>query len=107
MCGIYLADGCIHEKSGTISITKDDKSIQEFVCKWFDKYNITYRIDNNKNDYGTSTSIIGSSTLFAKFFKILMGQGARKKQIPDVSYNAPVDFVKGLLNGYISGDGSI
>lgn len=107
MCGIYLADGCIHEKSGTLSITKENKDVQDFVCKWFDKYGITYRIDVSEKERGTSTSIIGNSTLFARFFKMFMGHGARKKHIPSVAYTAPVDFVKGLLNGYISGDGTI
>src|SRR5210317_152893 len=107
MFGLYLADGCIHEKSGTISITKDDKSVQEFVCKWFDKYSITHRIDVSNKTSGVSTSVIGSSTLFAKFFKQLMGHGSRVKHVPDLSYTAPDEFVKGLLSGYISGDGCI
>lgn len=105
--GLYLADGCAHESSGTISITKDDPSVQDFVCKWFTKYGITYRVDTSKNEYGMSTSIIGSSTLFARFLQMFVGQGARVKHIPDVAYTAPDAFVKGLLSGYISGDGCI
>ena len=105
--GLYLADGCFHEKSGTIAITKDDVSVQNFVKKWFDKFNITYRIDVSHKERGTTTSIIGNSTLFARFFKELVGHGSRNKHIPDVAYNAPLDFVKGLLSGYISGDGCI
>lgn len=105
MCGLYLADGCIHEKSDTISITKEDESVQAFVCKWFDKYGITHRLDVCKKEHGVSTSIIGSSTLFAQFFNKWMGHGARVKHIPDVAYTAPEEFVKGLLSGYISGMG--
>ena len=105
--GLYLADGCFHELSGTISISKDDLSVQKFVTQWFDKYGITHRIDVCKKEIGTSTSVIGSSTLFARFFKELVGHGARNKYIPDVAYNAPLDFVKGLLSGYFSGDGCI
>jgi DNA-directed RNA polymerase beta' subunit len=105
--GLYLADGCFHEDSGTISIAKDDKSVQEFVGKWFDKYGITHRIDVCKKERGTSTSIIGSSTLFARFIHKFVGHGARNKHIPDVAYTAPEEFVKGLLSGYISGDGCI
>ena len=105
--GLYLADGCFHENSGTISITKDDPSVQEFVCRWFDRYGITHRIDVSKKERGTSTSIIGSSTLFARFFLNLVGHGARNKHIPDVAYTAPDEFIRGLLSGYISGDGCI
>lgn len=105
--GLYLADGCFHEKSGTISIAKDDESVQNFICDWFDKYNITHRIDVCKKQRGTSTSIVGSSTLFARFMKYLVGHGSRNKHIPDIAYAAPDAFVKGLLSGYISGNGTI
>lgn len=105
--GLFLADGCIHEKSGTVSIAKEDRSVQEFVEKWFDRYHITHRIDVCKKERGISTSVIGSTTLFARFLKKFVGHGSRVKHIPDVAYTAPDAFVKGLLSGYISGDGSI
>ena len=103
--GLYLADGCFHESSGTISITKNDESVQKFVKQWFDKYNITHRVDESKNKIGMSTSIIGSSTLFARFFKDLVGHGSRNKHIPEVAYQAPLEFVRGIISGYFSGDG--
>lgn len=105
--GLYLADGCFHESSGTISITKNDESVQKFVKQWFDKYNITHRVDETKNKIGMSTSIIGSSTLFARFFKGLVGHGSRNKHIPDAAYQAPLEFARGLISGYFSGDGHI
>jgi len=105
--GLYLADGCFHESSGTISITKNDESVQKFVKQWFDKYNITHRVDESKNNIGMSTSIIGSSTLFARFFEGLVGHGSRNKHIPDAAYQAPLEFARGLISGYFSGDGHI
>ena len=105
--GLYLADGCYHEKSGTISIAKDDESVQEFVKKWFDRYGITYRIDTSQKKRGISTSIIGNSTLFARFMRDLVGHGSRNKHIPVEAYNAPIEFIKGILSGYFSGDGCI
>jgi hypothetical protein len=105
--GLYLADGCIHPSSGTISITKKEPAIQTFVRDWFDKYGITHRTDITKNKIGETESVIGSSTLFAKFFQQFAGSGAKNKYIPTIAYTAPIDFIKGILNGYISGDGSI
>jgi len=105
--GLYLADGCIHESSGTISITKNDESVQDFVEKWFDRYNITHRIDKRTNKIGVTTSTIGSSTLFARFFKEVVGHLSKNKHVPDVAYQAPLEFVRGLLSGYFSGDGHI
>lgn len=105
--GLYLADGCFHEKSGTISIAKEDESVQKFVKEWFDRYNITHRVDRTKKRLGMSTSVIGSSTLFARFFKDLVGHGSRNKHIPEVAYQAPLEFVRGIISGYFSGDGSL
>ena len=105
--GLYLADGCFHEQSGTISISKEDESVQKFVKEWFDRYNITHRVDRTKKKIGMSTSVIGSSTLFARFFKSLVGHGSRNKHIPDVAYQAPLQFVRGIISGYFSGDGSL
>ena len=39
--------------------------------------------------------------------KELVGHGSKNKHIPEVSYNAPIDFIKGILSGYFSGDGTI
>ena len=105
--GLYLADGCFHEKSGTVSITKQDESVQNFVINWFNKFGITSRVDTEVKKRGTSTSVIGNSTLFARFMKELVGHGSKNKHIPEVSYNAPIDFIKGILSGYFSGDGNI
>lgn len=105
--GLYLADGCFHELSGTISIAKEDESVQKFVKEWFDRYNITHRVDRTKKKLGMSTSVIGSSTLFARFFKDLVGHGSRNKRIPEVAYQAPLEFVRGIISGYFSGDGSL
>lgn len=105
--GLYLADGCFHEQSGTILISKEDESVQNFVKEWFDRYNITHRVDRCQKKRGISTSIIGSSTLFARFFKSLVGHGSRNKHVPDVAYQAPLEFVRGIISGYFSGDGTI
>jgi DNA-directed RNA polymerase beta' subunit len=105
--GIYLADGCTHPKSGTVSIAKEDPAVQAWVRDWFAKYSITSRVDVSQKERGVSTSIIGNSTLLAKFMDAFVGHGSRNKHVPDVAFAAPEAFVKGLLSGYFSGDGSV
>ena len=105
--GLYLADGCAHDASGTVSITKQDSGVQQFVEKWFDSYSITHRVDVSENSHGRSESVIGSSTLLVRFLNAFVGTKASGKHVPSVAHAAPLSFVKGILNGYISGDGCI
>lgn len=106
--GLFLADGNAREKQGSISITKEEKSVQEFVKNWFDKYSIHYSIDDRtKNRKFRSISIVGYCILFAKFLHNSLGHGAKEKYIPEFVHTAPKEFALGILNGYFSGDGNI
>jgi DNA-directed RNA polymerase beta' subunit len=112
--GLFIADGNARDVSGSVSITKEEPSILEFVKNWFDKYNITYRIEtktDEENDkklvVGKTTSIIGNSSLLARFLDKFVGTNCYNKHIPDIAHIAPKEFIVGLLDGYFSGDGSI
>ena len=111
--GIYLADGCAHELSGKVSIAKEDKGVQAIVKKWFDRYNITSQSVVQKKEPkgnfkgGFSYSIEGNSTLFARFMREFVGTKSENKFVPDVAFTAPLPFIKGIISGYFSGDGSI
>ena len=112
--GLFIADGNARDYEGSVSITKEETSVLEFVKNWFDKYNITYRIKTKEvfeNDegliVGKSTTIIGNSSLWARFLDSFVGKNCYNKHIPEIAYNAPEEFVIGLLDGYFSGDGSV
>ena len=105
--GIFLADGCTDTPAGSIQITKENESVRLWVKKWFDKYGITNRMSVQEKERGISTSIVGSSTLLARFLDDFVGSGSAKKHVPDIAFVAPEEFVSGILSGYISGDGSI
>lgn len=112
--GLFLADGNARDYAGSVAITKEEPSVLDFVKKWFEKYEITYRITekivdkNNKGLIeGKSTTIIGNSSLWARFLDKFVGTNCYNKHIPDVAFNAPEEFVIGILNGYFSGDGTI
>ena len=106
--GIYLADGVTCEKSGNVIISNMDKDVQKFVGKWFDKFSIKHDVRARDIEYrGHTESIIGNSTLLARFLDKFVGHGARNKYIPDIAFSAPKEFIIGLLGGYFSGDASI
>jgi DNA-directed RNA polymerase beta' subunit len=105
--GLFLAEGNVDIKSGYVQITNMNKNIQSFVKSWFDKLSIKYIMRVRVTDLGTSEDVRGYSTILAKLLTELVGHGARNKYVPDEAFTAPKEFIKGLLNGYFSGDGYI
>ena len=111
--GLYLADGCAHELSGKVSIAKEDKGVQAFVKRWFSKFNIKsestvqWRDAHHNFNGGFTYSVEANSTLMARFMRAFVGTKSENKFVPDVAFNAPMPFIKGIITGYMSGDGSI
>ncbi len=112
--GLFIADGNARDVAGSVAITKEEPSVLNFIKNWFDKFNITYRIvvkEIKENDEGLikgkTTSIIGNSSLLARFLDEFVGTNCYNKKIPDIAHIAPREFVVGLLDGYFSGDGCI
>jgi len=112
--GLFLADGNANDQSGHVQITKDDPSVQKFVCDWFDKFGFKWKkyVVNkvsgvNKDVKGKIESIQGYSMMLARFMKQLVGHMAYNKFVPNEAFSAPKEFVIGLLDGYFSGDGCV
>ena len=95
--GLFIAVGNTRDFTGSVAITIDEPSLLEFVKNWFEKFNITYRIE--------TTTIIGNSSLLARFLDKFVGTNCYN--IPDIAHIAPKEFIVGLLDGYFSGDGSV
>jgi intein/homing endonuclease len=104
--GLFIAEGNIHEHS--IYITNLDDKIIEFAKSWFDTFNIEHSESTKINNIGgTTRTVRGSSAVMSTFITKLVGHGSENKHIPNEAYISNIDFVKGILNGYISGDGYI
>ena len=103
--GLFIAEGNIH--NGKIVITNNDENIINYVKEWFSKNSIYYNVTTNTNNYGTSTSVIGHSTLMSKLIRKMVGHLAHNKQVPKEAFISNKEFVIGILNGYFSGDGSV
>eukprot|EP00960_Hanusia_phi_P055002 762836-Hanusia_phi.AAC.7 len=104
--GIYLADGNARTKPAEVSICKDDQGVIDFVQSWFNDYGITANIYSRVRGNMHETATIGYSGLLADFLLRFAGHTAYDKHIPEIAYNAPEEFVIGILNGYFSGDGN-
>ena len=105
--GIYLADGWVTKTF--MGISKNNENIRKRVTDWCDKYGITYHLVTTVDKYrkGTSNDLKIHSTLLARMFKIICDTGSENKYIPSFAYTAPDDFIRGLMDGYFSGDGTV
>ncbi len=114
--GLYLAEGNSHIPSGYVQISNNDPVIRQFVMDWFHDMGISYTERSKTQEIetvngGTSTShsedVRGYSVLLGEFLEKFVGSGAAHKYVPHEAFGAPKEFIRGLLNGYFSGDGSV
>lgn len=106
--GLFLAEGNVDVKSGYVGITNNSPEICQFVQDWFEAHRIQTCEETHINSIGgVTTTVRGFSTILAKFMDAICGHGAANKRVPAEAFTAPLDFVKGLLNGYLSGDGTL
>ena len=106
--GAYLAEGCSTDHQ--IHIANNDARYRMNAATWPSSLGIRHHITNEKDrikNNGTSISIMFHSSLLAKLVKQWCDCGSWNKRVPDFAYSAPDEFVRGLLDAYISGDGSV
>jgi DNA-directed RNA polymerase beta' subunit len=109
--GAYLAEGM--SNSTQINITNNDPVYFEKIQSLLSKWNVGSHIVQAQRESvkthikGLSTSIVIHSTLLAKVMNVLFGRVSYEKTLPDWVFQAPDVFVRGLVDGYISGDGTI
>ena len=107
--GLFLADGNADKKGGSVQITKENKSVQKFVIDWFDDMGIKWEknviiktVGVNKDIKGKIESIRGWSMMLVRFLTQLVGHRCENKYVPNEAFNAPDEFVIGLLDRYFS-----
>ena len=109
--GAYLAEGMANTTQ--VNITNNDPAYLESVASLMKEWNVGTHIVSEqrhcvKTDIkGTTTSIVIHSTLLAKLMQKMFGRVSGEKTMPDWVFQAPHAFVQGLVDGYISGDGTI
>jgi len=106
--GIYLAEG--NTCKDYVGIANNDPEIQKAVRDWFEKQNITHTTQVKPFDPkrpGLSTSIRGYSSILVQFLESFLGKYSSGKYVPNEAFLAPDEFIKGLIDGYISGDGCV
>ena len=109
--GAYLAEGMAN--STQISITNNDTSYLDNIASLMKEWNIgTHSVSEKKHALrsgikGTSSSLVIHSTLLAKLMATMFGRVSHEKTLPNWVFQSPLTFVRGLVDGYISGDGTV
>jgi DNA-directed RNA polymerase beta' subunit len=109
--GAYLAEGM--SNSTQINITNNDSIYIDKVKSLMDEWNVgTHIVSEDRNCEktgikGHTTSLVIHSTLLAKIMGEMFGKVSYEKTLPDWVLQSSDDFVKGLVDGYISGDGYV
>ena len=109
--GAYLAEGM--SNSTQVNITNNEVTYLEKVKGLMHSWNVGMhtvcedRESAKTGIKGTSTSLIIHSTLLATLMQKLFGRVSYEKTMPDWVFQAPTEFVQGLVDGYVSGDASV
>jgi intein/homing endonuclease len=111
LVGAYLAEGMANTTQ--LNITNNDKTYLNKVSELMNTWNVgTHMVCGEKSCEksgisGTTTSLIIHSTLLASLMQKVFGRVSYEKTMPDWVFQAPHPFIQGLVDGYISGDGTI
>ena len=109
--GAYLAEGS--SNATQVNITNNDSAYLEKVNALMKEWNVgTHGVSEEREATktgikGTTTSLVIHSTLIAALMQRLFGRVSHEKTLPDWVFQAPDEFVQGLVDGYVSGDGSV
>jgi DNA-directed RNA polymerase subunit A" len=110
-CGAYLAEGMSNDTQ--VNITNNDMEYLNRVKNLVDSWNVgshivtADKVIESTNIKGKSTSLIIHSTILAKIMKTWFGRISYEKETPNWVLQAPDEYLKGLIDGYISGDGTV
>jgi DNA-directed RNA polymerase beta' subunit len=103
--GLFLAKGTVDVRNGYVGIMSNTPKICQFVHDWFENLRITTHEESPHDKLVTSVHCY--STVLATFLNEICGRDAAKKRVPAEAFTAPLDFVKSLLNGYFSSNGTL
>ena len=108
LLGAYAAEGCITKTQ--ISIANNDNNYFEPIQRLAEKYNITtkiYKHENKGKEGWTSQDIRLYSVMLTRIIETLCGRYSHGKFIHSKIVYSNKDCLKGFLDAYIGGDGSI
>lgn len=106
--GLYVAEGS-SSKELAFHLHKKEVEYIDFLVNFCQKLTgksptVDRRIDRPRYN---GVSVRCYSVLLSELCASLCGKGANNKHLPDFTFDAPLDFQRGLFEGVLAGDGSI
>ena len=108
LVGAYAAEGAMTDHQ--LSISNNVTEYFEPILELCDQWNITTKIykNENKNETGwTSQDLRIYNTLLCRILEKLVGKLSHNKFISDIITFSNKDCLRGFLDAYIGGDGSV
>jgi len=109
--GAYLAEGMANTTQ--VNITNNDTNYLAKVNNLMESWNVgTHMVCEERSCaktgiQGTTTSLILHSTLLAHVMQTVFGRVSYEKRLPDWILQAPDEFLRGMVDAYICGDGTV
>jgi DNA-directed RNA polymerase beta' subunit len=100
LIGAYLAEGCLTDFQ--VCIANNNENYRKMATEWSDSQKISNRLNVTK-----STTICIHSTILSHLLYEMCGEDSYNKRVPEFAYSAPDEFIEGLLDAYLCGDGTI
>ncbi|NDE15531.1 hypothetical protein EBZ80_11435 [bacterium] len=110
-CGAYVAEG--NSNATQVMITNNDDTYLAPIRTLLDSWEVGHHTVSlekyaaKTGIKGRTQSLIIHSTLLAAAMKTWFGRVSTEKTLPDWVYQAPDEFIQGLMDGYVSGDGCV
>jgi DNA-directed RNA polymerase beta' subunit len=102
--GAYLSEGNLNYHE--ISITNISGIYINRTQEIASKFEKSTRICKKQGEYGLSITTKFTHKSLSKMLLNECGNGSYVKKVPDFAFNAPIEFKKGLFQGYFDGDGN-
>jgi len=108
LVGFYLAEGNYSNKDYALQLAvnrKDSESeIGEKITRIAKRYNASIHIHKHKDKY-CDTWRLNGILIVSLIKEFLGGRKALTKEIKSLVFSQPIDFIQGLFDGYMAGDG--
>jgi DNA-directed RNA polymerase subunit A" len=102
--GAYLAEGNLNYNE--ISITNISEYYIENTKKIAGLFGKECRVVEKQGEFGKSITTKFNCEELARLLLNTCGNGSYVKRVPDFAFTAPIEFKKGLFQGYFDGDGN-
>ena len=105
LVGAYMAEGWAAEGRGEVEIANTDPRYRRLTMEFLERHGVNF--SETRGHDGGIKAVRFSSRLLNEILARSCRRGAYQKALPMYALDAPMEFVRALLDGYVSGDGSV